>query len=251
MTEYPRRIDPGSAADDVKQVVALHRLFGDREARALGVIAFDGILLINGRGCSTATQAAAQSLIAATIFARAGMRLRLRGCPAAFTDYCIDAARAGGVLDRLEVVVPRGYSVSSWNKVDTKPRDCPRTFEGLKCLHGGEVDEFGRPFEDHMHLAFRANGERVEWLSHTQWPRWRSPRYTHVGVMLDTLAVLVLVVLGAAYLLAAFYGDRTWAVWQRVMFGVTTTLLWLVVARIMFLVNYVDQQAAPDKFGGD
>jgi uncharacterized membrane protein YeaQ/YmgE (transglycosylase-associated protein family) len=128
--------------------------------------------------------------------------------------------------------------------------DCPRTLDGVRCLHGYQRDEYGHLVDDHMHLGYDADGKRVEWVSGTQNLRYRSPRYNHWGILLDTIAIVGLLLLAFVYLMFAFYGER-WGydVAWRVLHGLLGALVVLVIGRLVFHTAYADQQASPDKTG--
>lgn len=128
--------------------------------------------------------------------------------------------------------------------------DCPRTLEGVRCLHGIQRDEFGKLVDDHMHLGYDEQGNRVEWITALQRPRFRSPRYSHWGMMIDALTALLLAGLALVHVGIAVYADHTYAVWQRVFFGIVGALLGIAFARFATHMVYIDQQAGPDKFDG-
>lgn len=140
----------------------------------------------------------------------------------------------------------------------SKPLDCPRAFEHegerVTCLHGGDRDEFGYVIDDHMHIGFTATGERVEWLSAWQAPRFMHPQYRAWGVIIDAVALLACGLGIVLFTLAVIYGggkgyyDLSTA--ERVRDGIAAGLLALIGARMLVHLAYLAQQWGPDPFKG-
>lgn len=262
-----RSIPIAEAERGVDFVRALPGLFGDKAAHGMADGLRDpGRILLVGRDCASASEAAA-SVLVQRVLSRRGTILRLRSCPAPFQAAIVSQAQAAGLLDRVEVVLPsihpappppmprmtathddEGRRLIRLDQLDDAHR-CPRVFEGMRCLHArGPRDEFNRPRDDHWHLGVNDKGERVEWLYHTQWRSYRSPRFTATGMTLDAFIWLGLAALSVILVvLGAFSGGLEPV--ERVITGVTGGFLVLATVRYNALMCYIDQQARPEPIG--